>query len=153
MQRRICHFLVSCSHLHHRNDLRLCIAGNHSHISWPRSFTLVHNSSNCTCTNTNSAMNRSCSLFPCIPLRHSQVQMIISRTPNTCPSADTSIPNANNHNIFSTRSEWLFSRYRIVFRRTVNFFPHAWHFISWIVSRFPCVPYPTSAWVPSSIIP
>jgi hypothetical protein len=79
--------------------------------------------------------------------------MVTSRTPNTASNADASAPKANNHRIFSNNPEGLFSRYSIVFRRAVNFFPQAWHLKSRISACIPCLPYPTRAGVCSSAIP
>lgn len=39
----------------------------------------------------------------------------------------------------------MFSRYKTVLCRSVNFFQHALHFISWITSWAPCVPFTTNA--------
>lgn len=72
---------------------------------------------------------------------------------HTSSNADAFTPTASKHKIFTINSEWLFSRYRIVFRRAVNFFSNAWHLKSQITACALCVPYPTNAWMPSSRYP
>jgi len=70
---------------------------------------------------------------------------ILHRGFDRCGHHRTRDPNTNR--IFSIFPEWLFNGYITVFRRSVNFFPHAWHLKSRMASCLPCVPHPTNAWM------
>jgi hypothetical protein len=119
-------FPGSSAHLQDRDDFGSSITDHPQiHISWVEFFTFTHSSSNCTWINSSSSIKRSCSFFPCIPLRHNRVRIVISRPPKTSSRAEASTPKANNYIIFSTIPEDVFKRYKTVFLRTVNFFPHA----------------------------
>jgi hypothetical protein len=114
----------------------------------------VRISSSCTCGRWRLQKERSCKSCACSPARVNQVVMVAGRKPKTREAADGSNPSGSRreHHRDPAR-EGVFRRYKGVSRRRLQVVWHAWHRNLWICSAWPCLPSPTRAWTPASLLP